>query len=80
MNNNHRRRPGIQPTSHACTTFVPGERVRIVKAPASYGYNGRTGIVIGVAGVQVSVMADTHPADIQCTTFYAEELEREVTL
>lgn len=58
--------------------FEVGERVRIVNAPASYGYNGRTGIVVGIDGTNISVMVDEHPDDMRCTTFYAEELEREV--
>jgi hypothetical protein len=58
--------------------FVVGERVRIVNAPGSYGYNGRTGIVVGVDGTQINLMVDEHPDDMYCTAFYAEELEREV--
>ena len=43
-------------------------------------YNGRTGIVVGIDGVQISVMVDEHPADMHCTTFYAEELECEAAV
>lgn len=60
--------------------FVVGERVRIVRAPASYGYNGRIGIVVAVSGTEISVEVDEHPADTHCTTFYTEELERETGL
>jgi hypothetical protein len=77
MNNYHQRRSGIGPAPHASAPFAIGERVRIVKAPASYGYNGRAGIVIGVVGNQISMTVDSHPSDMHCTTFYAEELERE---
>ena len=60
--------------------FVVGERVRIVRAPASYGYNGRIGIVVAVSGTEISVEVDEHPADTRCTTFYAEELEHDTGL
>jgi hypothetical protein len=74
---NYHQRPASERATRAAATFVVGERVRIVNAPASYGYNGRAGIVVAIAGPQISVMADEHPIDIRCTTFYAEELERE---
>lgn len=77
MSNYHQRRPGIRPATRVAAAFVVGERVRIVNAPASYGYNGRAGTVVAIFGAQISVMADEHPADTRCTTFYAEELERE---
>ena len=80
MSNFHQRRSGIPGATRVAAAFVVGERVRIVNAPDSYGYNGRGGIVVAVAGPQISVMADEHPTGIRCTTFYAEELEREITL
>ena len=78
MNNYHQRRPRIWQETRMAAAFVVGERVRIVHAPASYGYNGRAGIVVGIDGAQISVIVDEHPADMRCTAFYAEELEREV--
>ena len=77
MNNPHQRRPGMGPAPDESAPFTIGERVRIVKAPASYGYNGCTGVVVGIAGSQISLSVDMHPTDMYCTTFYAEELERE---
>ena len=77
MSNNHQRRAGsLQPTRLAA--FEVGERVRIVNAPASYGDNGRAGVVEAIDGSQISVRVDEHPADFRCDTFYAEELEREI--
>ena len=78
VNNYHQRRPSLRQQTHIATGFVVGERVRIVNAPTSYGYNGRAGIVVRVDGAQISVMVDEHPADMRCTAFYVEELEREV--
>jgi ribosomal protein L21E len=78
VNNYHQRRPGIRQETRMAVAFVVGERVRIVNAPSSYGYNGRAGIVVGVEGAQISVMVDEHPADMRCTAFYGEELEHEV--
>jgi hypothetical protein len=80
MSNNQQRRPDIRPATPVATAFVVGERVRIVHAPASYGYNGRAGIVVEIDGPQISVMVDEHPTDMHCTTFYTEELEREAAL
>ena len=80
MSNYHQRRAGIQPSKQMAAALLVGERVRIVSAPASYGYNGRVGIITAVDGEQISVTVDERPADIQCSTFYAEELEREVAL
>jgi hypothetical protein len=57
--------------------LVVGERVRIVNAPTSYDYNGRTGVVEAIDGSQISVRVDEHPADLRCNVFYIEELERE---
>jgi hypothetical protein len=77
MRNYHQRRAGsLQPTR--LVAFEVGERVRIVNAPASYGYNGRAGVVEAIDGSQISVRVDEHPADFRCGIFYAEELEREV--
>jgi len=78
VNNYHQRRPGIRQETPMAAAFMVGERVRIVNAPASYGYNGRAGTVVAIGGAQISVMVDEHPADMRCTAFYAEELEREV--
>jgi hypothetical protein len=80
MSNIRQRRPGLSGASRVAAAFMVGERVRIVRAPASYGYNGRTGSVTAVDGVQISVMVDEHPTDLRCTTFYPEELEREVAV
>jgi hypothetical protein len=55
-----------------------GERVRIVNAPASYGYNGRVGVIEAIDGSQICVRVDEHPADFRCSIFYVEELEREI--
>lgn len=46
-------------------------------APASYGYNGRTGSIAEISGTSMQVFVDEHPIGMRCTTFYAEELERE---
>jgi ribosomal protein L21E len=78
MNNHHQRRSGIPPAPRVATIFMVGERVRIVNAPTAYGYNGRAGIVVDISGDHISVAVDEHPVDIRCTTFYPEELEREV--
>ena len=77
MNNSHQRRSGIPPAPRVVATFVVGERVRIVNAPSAYGYNGRAGIVVDISGDHIIVAVDEQPADIRCTTFYPEELERE---
>lgn len=77
MSNYHQRRAGSQPPTRLAAPFTVGERVRIVKAPASYGYNGRAGVVEAIDGAQISVRVDEAPADFQCSTFYVEELERE---
>jgi ribosomal protein L21E len=73
----HHRQSGIWPTTGVARAFAVGERVRIVHAPTSYGYNGRVGIIVGIDDAQISVAVDEPPADLRCTTFYAEELERE---
>ena len=78
MNNSYQRRPRIWQETRKAAAFVIGERVRIVHAPASYGYNGRAGIVVGIDGTNISVMVDEHPDDLRCTAFYAEELGHEV--
>ena len=79
MSNNHQQRASsMQPIRRA--TFEVGERVRIVNAPASYGYNGRAGVVAAIDGSQISVRVDKHPDDFHCDIFYAEELEREVAV
>jgi ribosomal protein L21E len=80
MSNSHQRRPGIRPATRVAAAFAVGERVRIVNAPVSYGYNGRAGIVVAIAGGQISVLVDEPPSDMRCTTFYTEELEREAAL
>ena len=78
MNNYHQRRAGIQPPKRMVAALVVGERVRIVNAPESYGYNGRAGVVEAIDGSQISVRVDEHPADFRCSIFYVEELEREL--
>jgi hypothetical protein len=78
MSNPRQRRPGIWPATPVAHAFVVGERVRIVHAPTSYGYNGRAGTIMGIDGAQINVIVDEHPADMCCTTFYPEELEYEV--
>ena len=80
MNNTPQRRSAFRRANLVAPTFAVGERVRIVNAPSSYGYNGRVGLVIGIEGTQINVIVDEHPSDMRCTTFYAEELERESTL
>ena len=79
MSNPQQRRPVHRPATRRALAFSVGERVRIVNAPGSYGYNGRAGTIVGVDGAQISVLVDEPPADLRCTTFYAEELEREAT-
>ncbi len=79
MNNYHQRRARIHPPKRLVAALVVGERVRIVNAPTSYGYNGRAGVVEAIDGSQISVRVDEHPADLHCTVFYIEELEREET-
>lgn len=68
------RRPhtgqAVRPAAH----FAVGDRVVIVGAPGSYGYNGRAGTVIGVDGAAVDVTVDDPPDDIVCTRFFCEEL------
>jgi hypothetical protein len=78
MNNYYRRRAGTQPAKRAEPILAVGDRVLIVNAPTSYGYNGRSGVVEAIDGSQVSVRVDEHPDNIHCSTFYVEELEREV--
>lgn len=78
MSNYHQRRAGGRQLPRLVAAFEVGERVRIVNAPASYGYNGRAGVVESIDGSQISVLVDEHPADFHCSTFYVEELEREV--
>ena len=78
MSNYHRQRVGSPQPGRRGAVFEVGERVRIVNAPASYGYNGRAGVVEAIDGAQISVQVDEHPADFHCSVFYAEELEREV--
>jgi ribosomal protein L21E len=80
VSNYYQWRARIRPALRAAATFVVGERVRIVNAPLSYGYNGRVGIVVGVDGAQINVLVDEHPTDMRCTMFYAEELEPEAAL
>ena len=77
MSHNHQRHAGIQPSKHLAAALVVGERVRIVNAPASYGYNGRVGVIEAIDGSQISVRVDEPPADFRCSIFYIEELERE---
>ena len=79
MNDHYKRRFGIPPARRVAVVFAVGERVRIVNAPTAYGYNGRAGIIVDISGDHISVAVDEHPADIRCTTFYPEELEREAT-
>ena len=76
MSNYVQRRAGIREATRTAV-FAVGERVRIVNAPTSYGYNGRVGVVAAIDGTQISVMTDEHPTDLRCTTFYPEELEAE---
>ena len=77
MSNPRQRHPGLRPANQAAHTFAIGERVRVVHAPESYGYNGRAGTVMGIDGTQITVDVDEHPADMCCTTFYPEELASE---
>lgn len=77
MSEYYQRRFGFSQASQATTRFVVGQRVRIMHAPESYGYNGRAGVIVAISGKQISVLVDEQPADMRCTTFYAEELEPE---
>ena len=63
MRNYHQRRAGILPPKRIAAALAVGERVQIVNAPASYGYNGRAGVVEAVDGSQISVRVDKHPAE-----------------
>lgn len=76
MSNRHPLRASAPPARQSAA-FEVGERVRIIAAPASYGYNGRAGVVESIDGAQVSVRIDEHPANVRCSTFYTEELEHE---
>ena len=78
MSNYREPRPSSRPAAKSNAAFAAGERVRIVNAPASYGYNGRAGLIEAIDGSQISVLVDNHPADFRCSVFYVEELEREV--
>ncbi len=80
MNNYRQRHTGIGPSKRMMAALAVGERVRIVNAPASYGYNGRAGVIDAIDGLQISVRVDEHPADCRCNIFYIEELEREEEL
>lgn len=62
----------------APATFSVGQRVCIVRSPASYAYNGLVGIITAIAGETISVTVDDPPTDSHCTVFYAEELEPEI--
>ena len=58
-------------------TFAVGQRIRIVHSPASFAYNGRSGLITEISGEAIIVLVDEHPTDSHCTTFYPEELELE---
>lgn len=77
MSNYHRQRIGGRTPAPSGASFAVGERVLIVRAPGSYGYNGRAGVVQAVDGTQITLLVDEHPTDIHCSIFYAEELEHE---
>jgi hypothetical protein len=72
-----RRRSSRQSASIKPKIFVVGQRIRIVRSPASYSYNGRGGRITAISGETISVLIDEHPTDSHCTTFYPEELELE---
>lgn len=74
MRHTDQRRPHVGTAPDALPPFVVGDRVLVVGAPASYGYNGRTGTVVTVDGPQIYVEVDQPPGDMSCTTFYPEEL------
>ncbi|HWQ14847.1 MAG TPA: hypothetical protein VNL77_18755 [Roseiflexaceae bacterium] len=76
MGHYDQRRPRSRPPSRDLTQFTVGERVAIVGAPASYGYNGRVGTIIAIDGIQIRVQVDDPPGDMTCSTFYQEELVR----
>jgi hypothetical protein len=59
------------------SSFSVGQRVRIVRAPSAYGYNGRSASIIAMAGDAITLAVDDPPSDIACTLFYSEELEHE---
>jgi hypothetical protein len=74
MRHADQRRPHVGTAPNLPPLFAPGDRVLVVGAPASYGYNGRTGTVVTVDGPQIHVRVDQPPGDMSCTTFYPEEL------
>lgn len=74
MSFSHQRRSLSRSLRPTATRFMVGQRVCIVGAPESYGYNGRTGTIVAIDGFQVSVDVDDPPDDMNCTTFYYEEL------
>ena len=57
--------------------FIVGQRVCIVRSPASYSYNGRVGSITAISGDAITVLVDDPPMDVHCTVFYVEELEPE---
>lgn len=71
------RRGNGQVAAPNAPTFVVGQRIRIVRSPASYAYNGRVGLITAISGEAISVLVDEHPTDSHCSTFYPEELELE---
>lgn len=78
MRSYDQRQPRFGPPARATTSFAVGQRVRIVGAPDSYGYNGCTGTVVAIDGSHIHVQVDDPPGDMRCTTFYREELVCEV--
>lgn len=71
------RRKSNGPSAINPVTFSVGQRIRIVRSPASYAYNGRTGVITAISGEAITVLVDEHPMDSHCTTFYPEELDFE---
>jgi hypothetical protein len=74
MHHYDQRWPRWRAPSPVEARFAVGERVCIVGAPESYGYNGCVGTIVAIDGVQIHVQVDDPPGDMTCTTFYREEL------
>ncbi|MFO7168387.1 MAG: hypothetical protein DIU80_010215 [Chloroflexota bacterium] len=74
MRHYDQRRKRYGPAAQAQTVFRVGDQVSIVRAPLSYVYNGRAGVVVAVDGQHIHVQVEDPPGDMACTVFYAEEL------
>ncbi|MBC8162487.1 MAG: hypothetical protein H7Z42_14850 [Roseiflexaceae bacterium] len=78
MSHSYPRRGSNAPIAAvAAATFSVGQRVRIVRSPASYAYNGLVGVITAISGETINVIVDEPPMDSHCTVFYVEELDLE---